>query len=194
MPGVWCLLTACNTLPFFSSLGNSNHGSAGGFSRRSVGPTSSPSPPPRQVVPPSPHPSWLTAFSIMLHAEIFFLPCTHFALHLCITHSTWHGEQGNRMCTSNCDLVSVLGKVTLPRCTHALWPQTIPKSDACHCCLMLGLPWFLSASGLLSFLGPSLWPPHHAGWGPLHEGPGFSSPVGSFLPQALSCRWAWGAF
>lgn len=189
MPGVWSLLTACNTLPFSLPLETQIMALLGA----SVGEELVPLPSPQASRPP-PYPSWLTAFSTVLHAEIFFLPCTHFALHLCITHSTWHGEQGNRMCTSNCDLVSVLGKVTLPRCTYALWPQTIPKSDACHCCLMPGLSWFLSASGLLSFLGPSLWPPHHAGWGPLHECPGFSSPVGSFLPQALSCRWAWGAF
>lgn len=132
-----------------------------------------------QASPPAPvpHPSWLTAFSApcSMQRSSCLVRTLLFISVLPIALGTVSGKQ--RMC----DLISVLGKVTLSRCTYVLWPQMIPKSDTCHCCLMLGLPWFPSASRLFSSLGLSLWPPHHAGWGPLHEGPILSFPTGLFL-------------
>lgn len=122
--------------------------------------------------------------STMLHAEVF-LSWTHFALRLSIAHSTWHRKWETECVLRMWDLLSVLGKVTLSRCTYALWPQMTPQSDTWHWHLMLGLPWFPPASRLFSdystSLGHSLWQPHHAGWGPLHEGPILSFSTGLFL-------------
>lgn len=134
--------------------------------------------------------------STMLHVEVF-LSCMHSALRLSIAHSTWHRKWETECVLRVWDLISVLGKVTLSRCIYALWPQMTPQSDTYHWYLMLGLPWFPSASRLFSDYSTSLGaqfvatPSCWVGATPQRPHPFLLN--WTLLGHRLPCCWAWEA-